>query len=394
MTSKTHEISKILDVNGAATDASASLNEIPTSAAFSAPQSLAPSPQKPTVFMIAQFSQNVLEHISCNGYAVIVCAIDIQRYQTDGVQLRIRVIDLSPDNRYPLIVLELFKRRNVDFAARFDQAALARDADCSENVVAGAHDGAQLGIFKVFQRPFGGTLQTVFENQKADEFQLRFALFTRKLIQKLQVGQVGCVRFFHSLGSTSNHTEAIVGVFMNLSLGRKRTGDTLPLNLCLATKSFKAASSTEFSIMSQLVNSNVFASKGSPTISSSTFFKDWQRSLRSRIGSETRTPIKSKPSSVNVPVLSKHMTSSFPPTFIRVGAMQNTLLCRNRESAKLVPIVNVAGKAGGTTIVMRSNARRVIVFHPSPSLTKLIAETTKPISAITVMTPIYLKESR
>lgn len=46
--SGTHEISNTLLVNGAATDASASDNEIPTSAAFKAPQSLAPSPQNPT----------------------------------------------------------------------------------------------------------------------------------------------------------------------------------------------------------------------------------------------------------------------------------------------------------------------------------------------------------
>jgi hypothetical protein len=48
MTSGTQEILKILLVNGAATDASASDSEMPTSAAFKAPQSFAPSPQKPT----------------------------------------------------------------------------------------------------------------------------------------------------------------------------------------------------------------------------------------------------------------------------------------------------------------------------------------------------------
>src|ERR1700742_34243 len=42
----TQEMSKIWLVNGAATDASASDRETPTSAALSAPQSLAPSPQK------------------------------------------------------------------------------------------------------------------------------------------------------------------------------------------------------------------------------------------------------------------------------------------------------------------------------------------------------------
>lgn len=47
ITSGTQEISKTRLVKGAATDASASDNEIPTFAAVSAPQSLAPSPQKP-----------------------------------------------------------------------------------------------------------------------------------------------------------------------------------------------------------------------------------------------------------------------------------------------------------------------------------------------------------
>jgi hypothetical protein len=47
ITSGTHVISKTRLVKGAATDASASEREIPTSAAFKAPQSFAPSPQNP-----------------------------------------------------------------------------------------------------------------------------------------------------------------------------------------------------------------------------------------------------------------------------------------------------------------------------------------------------------
>lgn len=47
MTSGTQVMSNTLLVNGAATDASASESEIPTSAAFKAPQSFAPSPQNP-----------------------------------------------------------------------------------------------------------------------------------------------------------------------------------------------------------------------------------------------------------------------------------------------------------------------------------------------------------
>ena len=44
----THDISCILLVKGAATEASVSLREIPTSAYLRAPQSLAPSPHIPT----------------------------------------------------------------------------------------------------------------------------------------------------------------------------------------------------------------------------------------------------------------------------------------------------------------------------------------------------------
>ena len=47
ITSGTQVMSKTRLVKGAATDASASESEMPTSAAFRAPQSLAPSPQKP-----------------------------------------------------------------------------------------------------------------------------------------------------------------------------------------------------------------------------------------------------------------------------------------------------------------------------------------------------------
>lgn len=47
MTSGTQVMSKTRLVKGAATDASASERDMPTSAALRAPQSLAPSPQKP-----------------------------------------------------------------------------------------------------------------------------------------------------------------------------------------------------------------------------------------------------------------------------------------------------------------------------------------------------------
>src|SRR5690348_1236779 len=53
MTLTTQPISFDRLVKGAATEASASLKLIPTSAAFRAPQSLAPSPQNPTQYPIA-----------------------------------------------------------------------------------------------------------------------------------------------------------------------------------------------------------------------------------------------------------------------------------------------------------------------------------------------------
>ena len=45
--------------------------------------------------------------------------------------------------------------------------------------------------------------------------------------------------------------------------------------------------------------------------------------------------------------------------------MQKMPLALNRESAKLVPMANVAGNAGGTTIVTRSKARTTIKCHSS-----------------------------
>jgi hypothetical protein len=53
ITSRTHPMSGVLLVNGAATDASASDNDTPTSAAFNAAQSLAPSPHMRTVYPIS-----------------------------------------------------------------------------------------------------------------------------------------------------------------------------------------------------------------------------------------------------------------------------------------------------------------------------------------------------
>ena len=45
--------------------------------------------------------------------------------------------------------------------------------------------------------------------------------------------------------------------------------------------------------------------------------------------------------------------------------MQNILWFLSRESAKFVPMVNVAGKAGGTTIVIKSSALTIIKCQES-----------------------------
>lgn len=78
------------------------------------------------------------------------------------------------------------------------------------------------------------------------------------------------------------------------------------------------------------------------------------------------------------------MTSSFPPTLTLVevsalpllsgdqvtylwGLMQKTCFFFSRDKAKLVPMDRVAGRAGGTTIVIKSRARTTIKCHASYS---------------------------
>lgn len=74
--------------------------------------------------------------------------------------------------------------------------------------------------------------------------------------------------------------------------------------------------------------------------------------------------------------------------------MQNIPLFLNLEMAKLVPICMVAGKAGGTTIVIKSKALRIIVVLSTPSRIKLIEEARNPKAAIIASTPMNRKESR
>src|SRR5436190_15596325 len=73
-----------------------------------------------------------------------------------------------------------------------------------------------------------------------------------------------------------------------------------------------------------------------------------------------RAPNTSNPSSVRVPVLSKHITSTVPATLTRLGLIQKMPSFRSRDNAKDVPIVKVAGNAGGTMIVIKSKALTII----------------------------------
>lgn len=57
MTVGTHSILAMLEVKGETTEASAWDNEMPTSAAFRAPQSLAPSPHMPTQYLTERGEQ-------------------------------------------------------------------------------------------------------------------------------------------------------------------------------------------------------------------------------------------------------------------------------------------------------------------------------------------------
>lgn len=50
--------------------------------------------------------------------------------------------------------------------------------------------------------------------------------------------------------------------------------------------------------------------------------------------------------------------------------MQKICCFLSLESAKLVPILKVAGNAGGTTIVMRSRARTMMVCHATFNLSE------------------------
>jgi hypothetical protein len=95
-----------------------------------------------------------------------------------------------------------------------------------------------------------------------------------------------------------------------------------------------------------------------------------------------------------VPVLSKQTMLTLPPMLTLVGEMQKMSFLRRREMAKEVPIAIVAGRAGGTTMVMRSRARMMMTDQEMPSLTKLKELAMKPQTATPARTPMKRKESR
>ena len=107
------------------------------------------------------------------------------------------------------------------------------------------------------------------------------------------------------------------------------------------------------------------------------------RAVRERVSGSTGTmPRRLRPSSVRVPVwgvgwmrgyrrisgitLSKQTRFTLPAILIILGEMQNIPSFFKRFWACNIPTVNAAGKAGGTTIVTMSNARRMIAFTSLP----------------------------
>ena len=78
------------------------------------------------------------------------------------------------------------------------------------------------------------------------------------------------------------------------------------------------------------------------------------------------TPRIYNPSSVKVPVLSKTMMLILPLIFTLGGEMQNILLLFNLVIAKATPTDMVAGKAGGTVIVIKSRDLSITFAASSP----------------------------
>ena len=85
-------------------------------------------------------------------------------------------------------------------------------------------------------------------------------------------------------------------------------------------------------------------------------------------------PYVSNPSSVKVPVLSKHIILILPATFILEGAIQKIFFFFSLYDAKLIPIDIQVGKAGGTVTVIISRVLSTISVTEALSFIKHIIE--------------------
>lgn len=74
------------------------------------------------------------------------------------------------------------KTRDVAMRCRINQTAFPPNADCSQDIVASAHDCANVRLVKLLQNPSRGSLQFVLKNDKANEVQARFDLISFHLL--------------------------------------------------------------------------------------------------------------------------------------------------------------------------------------------------------------------
>lgn len=109
------------------------------------------------------------------------------------------------------------------------------------------------------------------------------------------------------------------------------------------------------------------------------------------------TPYISKPSSVNVPVLSKHIIVILPLILTFYGDIQYIFFYYNLLNAILIPIYKHVGNAGGTVIVIRSKPSFInshIVIEPSYKNTILLGTVImKPRTANIAIIPTNFIES-
>ena len=80
-------------------------------------------------------------------------------------------------------------------------------------------------------------------------------------------------------------------------------------------------------------------------------------------------PSTERPSSVNVPVLSKTKVVIWPAMLIRGGDMQKMSCFLRRLIAKTIPQDMAAGRAGGTVTVNKSSVRSIMIAKGTPSWT-------------------------